>query len=98
VFGGFSAKSLNERIIDAGAVAVITSDGQFRGGKALPLKPAVDEGIAMGGCASIKNVVVLKKTGQEIAWNTNNIWWHDLIAGQADTCEPVMLGAEHPLR
>lgn len=61
VFGGFSAKSLNERIIDAGAVAVITSDGQFRGGKALPLKPAVDEGIAMGGCESIKNVVVLKK-------------------------------------
>ncbi len=97
VFGGFSAKSLNERIIDAGAVAVITSDGQFRGGKALPLKPAVDEGIAMGGCESIKNVVVLKKTGQEIAWNANNIWWHDLIAGQADTCEPVMLSAEHPL-
>ena len=97
VFGGFSAKSLNERIIDAGAVAVITSDGQFRGGKALPLKPAVDEGIAMGGCESIKNVVVLKKTGQEIAWNANNIWWHDLIAGQADTCESVMLSAEHPL-
>jgi len=97
VFGGFSAKSLNERIIDAGAVAVITSDGQFRGGKALPLKPAVDEGIAMGGCESIKNIVVLKKTGQEIAWNANNIWWHDLIAGAADTCEPVMLNAEHPL-
>ncbi len=97
VFGGFSAKSLNERIIDAGAVAVITSDGQFRGGKALPLKPAVDEGIAMGGCESIKNVVVLKKTGQEIVWNANNIWWSDLIEGTADTCEPVMLNAEHPL-
>ncbi|MEK9939409.1 MAG: acetate--CoA ligase, partial [Methylotenera sp.] len=97
VFGGFSAKSLNERIIDAGAKAVITSDGQYRGGKTLPLKAAVDEGIAMGGCESIQNVVVLKKTGQEIDWQANNIWWHDLTAGTADTCEPVMVSAEHPL-
>ena len=97
VFGGFSAKSLNERIIDAGAKAVITSDGQFRGGKTLPLKQAVDEGIAMGGCDSIQQVVVLKKTGQEVTWNAHNIWWHDLIEGCADTCEPVMVNAEHPL-
>lgn len=97
VFGGFSAKSLNERIIDAGAVAVITSDGQFRGGKTLPLKQAVDEGIAMGGCESIQNVVVLKKTGQDIQWASNNIWWSDLIAGQSDECPPVMVNAEHPL-
>lgn len=97
VFGGFSAKSLNERIIDAGAVAVITSDGQFRGGKTLPLKQAVDEGIAMGGCESIQNVVVLKKTGQDIAWAHNNIWWSDLIAGQSNECPPVMVNAEHPL-
>ncbi len=62
VFGGFSSKSLHERILDAGAKAVITSDGQFRGGKKLPLKQAVDEGIALGGCESIQNVVVLKKT------------------------------------
>ncbi len=97
VFGGFSAKSLNERIIDAGASAVITSDGQFRGGKTLPLKQAVDEGIGMGGCESIQKVIVLKKTGQEIAWDAKNIWWSDLIAGVADTCEPVMVNAEHPL-
>ena len=97
VFGGFSAKSLNERIIDAGAKAVITSDGQFRGGKTLPLKQAVDEGIAMGGCDSIEKVIVLKKTGQEVAWNANDIWWSDLISGCADTCEPVMVNAEHPL-
>ncbi len=97
VFGGFSAKSLNERIIDAGAVAVITSDGQFRGGKALPLKSAVDEGIAMGDCSSVKQIVVLKKTGQEITWGAHNIWWHDLIADVADTCEPVSVHAEHPL-
>lgn len=97
VFGGFSAKSLNERIIDAGAAAVITSDGQFRGGKTLPLKQAVDEGIAMGGCESIQHVVVLKKTGQDIAWGSNNIWWSDLIEGQPDECEPVVVNAEHPL-
>lgn len=97
VFGGFSAKSLNERIIDAGAVAVITSDGQFRGGKTLPLKQAVDEGMAMGGCDSIQKVVVLKKTGQEVQWADNSIWWSDLIAGQSDECPPVMVNAEHPL-
>jgi acetyl-CoA synthetase len=97
VFGGFSAKSLNERIIDAGAAAVITSDGQFRGGRTLPLKQAVDEGIAMGGCESIQKVVVLKKTSQEVTWNNNDIWWHDLIEGQSEECPPVMVNAEHPL-
>jgi len=97
VFGGFSAKSLNERIIDAGAVAVITSDGQYRGGKTLPLKQAVDEGIAMGGCDSIRHMVVFKKTGLDVAWDSQCVWWHDLIAGKEDTCEPVMVDAEHPL-
>ena len=97
VFGGFSAKSIHERILDASAAAIITSDGQFRGGKTLPLKTAVDEAIAMGGCESIQKVIVLKKTGQEVAWQANNVWWNDLIASQADTCEPVMVSAEHPL-
>lgn len=97
VFGGFSAKSLNERIIDAGAAAVITADYQFRGGKTLPLKKAVDEGLAMGGCECIKNVVVLKKTDEPVSWNANDIWWHDLIDGQANECDPVMVSAEHPL-
>ena len=97
VFGGFSAKSIHERIIDAGAAAIITSDGQFRGGKTLPLKQAVDEAIAMGGCDSIQQVIVLKKTGQDVSFGKNDIWWSDLIAGQKDTCEPVMINAEHPL-
>lgn len=97
VFGGFSAKSIHERILDAGAVAVITADGQYRGGKTLPLKNAVDEAIAMGGCDSVRNVIILKKTGLEIETKANDIWWHDLTAGVADTCEPVMLNAEHPL-
>lgn len=97
VFGGFSAKSLNERIIDAGAAAVITADGQYRGGKTLPLKKAVDDGIALGGCEGIQSVVVLKKTGMDVTWNGNDVWWNDLIAGQADECPPVMVDAEHPL-
>jgi acetyl-CoA synthetase len=63
VFGGFSAQSVRDRINDAGAVAVITTDEQCRGGKKLPLKPAVDEGIALGGCESIKTVIVFKRTG-----------------------------------
>ncbi|MEY3885261.1 MAG: hypothetical protein RIS87_1036 [Pseudomonadota bacterium] len=97
VFGGFSAKSIHERILDAGAVAIITADGQYRGGKTLALKNAVDEALALGGCESIKNVVVLKKTGLDIEIKSNDIWWHDLIANVSDICEPVMVNAEHPL-
>ncbi len=97
VFGGFSAKSLQERIEDARARAVITSDGQFRGGRAMPLKPAVDEALAMPGCESVEKVVVLKRTGGDVVWNARDVWWHDLVAGQADTCDPVWVNAEHPL-
>jgi acetyl-CoA synthetase len=98
VFGGFSAKSLQERIIDAGAVAVLTADGQFRGGREIPLKPAVDEALAMGGCESIKSVVVYKRTGTAVQWDAkHDVWLHDLVKGQADTCEPTWVEAEHPL-
>ena len=97
VFGGFSAKSLQERIQDAKARAVITSDGQFRGGRAMPLKPAVDEALAMPGCETVEKVIVLKRTGGDVTWNDRDVWWHDLTAGQADTCDPVWVNAEHPL-
>src|SRR4029079_11756365 len=66
VFGGFSAKSVQERIVDAGAVALITADGQFRGGREIPLKPVVDEALAMGDCEGIKTVFVYKRTGSNI--------------------------------
>src|SRR5688572_9016078 len=66
VFGGFSAKSVQERIVDAGAVAVITADGQFRGGKEIPLKPVVDEALGMGGCEKIGKVVVYKRSGSPV--------------------------------
>ena len=67
VFGGFSAKSLQERIIDAGAIAVITADEQMRGGKALPIKAIVDEALAMGGCEHMKSCIVYRRTGNAVA-------------------------------
>jgi acetyl-CoA synthetase len=97
VFGGFSAKSLQERISDTSARTVITSDGQFRGGKALPMKITVDEALELNGCESVEKVVVFKRTGMDITWNKRDIAWDDLISGQANECPPVMLSAEHPL-
>ena len=98
VFGGFSAKSLQERIIDAGAIAVICADGQFRGGKEIPLKPAVDEALAMGGCESIRDVVVYQRSGSPVAMTApRDKTWSAVVEGMADTCEPTWVDAEHPL-
>lgn len=98
VFGGFSAKAVQERIIDAGAVAVITANYQLRGGKELPLKAIVDEGIAMGGCESIKSVLVYERT--PTAWNRvdgRDKSFAEALAGQSTECAPVAVEAEHPL-
>jgi acetyl-CoA synthetase len=98
VFGGFSAQSLRDRINDAGAVMVITADEQQRGGKALPLKAIVDEALGMGGCESIRDVIVFKRTGGKIAWDaTRDRWLHEETASQPSTCEPEWVEAEHPL-
>ena len=98
VFGGFSAKALNERIIDAGAVAVITANYQMRGGKELPLKAIVDEGINMGGCESIKTVFVYQRTATACAMVAGrDKTFAEAIAGQSSDCPPVAVGAEHPL-
>ena len=98
VFGGFSAQALRDRIEDAGAVALITSDGQHRGGKALPLKPIADEALSLGGCDTIKNVVVVKRTGSDCNMVAGrDTWFHDACANQSDVCEPEWVEAEHPL-
>ena len=98
VFGGFSAKSVQERIVDAGAVALITADGQFRGGKEIPLKPVCDEGFALGGCDAIKTVIVYKRSGSNVAMKAGrDLWWEDAVKGQPETCEPTWVNAEHPL-
>jgi acetyl-CoA synthetase len=98
VFGGFSAKALQERIIDAGAVAVITANYQLRGGKELPLKAIVDDGIALGGCESIKTVLVYQRT--QTACNMvagRDKTFDEALQGQGTKCPPVPVGAEHPL-
>jgi acetyl-CoA synthetase len=97
VFGGFSAKSIQERVIDAGAKLIITADYQNRGGKELPLKAAVDDAILLGGCDSVEKVIVLNRTGKEAALKENEIDWHELCKNQKEECEPVWVNAEHPL-
>ncbi|AGU50120.1 acetyl-coenzyme A ligase AcsA [Variovorax paradoxus B4] len=98
VFGGFSAKALQERIIDAGAVAVITANYQLRGGKELPLKAIVDDGIALGGCESIQTVFVYERT--PTAWarvEGRDKSFAEALKGQSTDCAPVPVNAEHPL-
>ncbi len=98
VFGGFSAKALQERIIDAGAVAVITANFQMRGGKELPLKAMVDEGLSLGGCESIRTVFVYQRTATPCAMLAGrDVSFSDALAGQSRQCAPVALPAEHPL-
>jgi len=98
VFGGFSATALRDRIEDAGAVMVITADEQCRGGKNIPLKPAVDEAMTLGGTDTIKNIVVYQRTGGPCNMVAGrDLWWHDVAANQSETCEPEWVDAEHPL-
>jgi len=98
VFGGFSAKSLHERIVNAGAVAVITADEQHRGGKINYLKTAVDEALTMEGSGCVKSVVVYKRGGGSVPMHVpRDVWWHNLVKNQSDACEPEWVNAEHPL-
>ena len=95
IFGGFSADSLLSRIQDADATLVITADGGYRKGAAFALKPAVDE--AIEGATNVKNVLVVKRTGQETAWSDKDIWWHDLVDKQSDKHTAEFFDSENGL-
>jgi acetyl-CoA synthetase len=96
VFGGFSADALLSRIQDADAKVVITADGGFRKGAAFALKPAVDE--ALKGKTNVEKVLVVKRTGQETAWNNaTDIWWDEIVNRQSPEHTAQAFDAEHPL-
>ncbi|MDT0546585.1 MULTISPECIES: acetate--CoA ligase [Streptomyces] len=98
VFGGFSADALATRIQDADARVVITADGGYRRGKPSALKPAVDEALTRPGTDKVRNVLVVRRTGQEVAWTEDrDVWWHELVDRQPDQHTPEAFDAEHPL-
>ncbi|MFG2072005.1 acetate--CoA ligase [Nonomuraea maritima] len=95
VFGGFSATALKSRIHDADAKLVITADGGYRRGKPSALKPTVDEAVAE--CPQIENVLVVRRTGQEVSSSDKDVWWHDLVERQSDQHTAAPHDAEDPL-
>jgi acetyl-CoA synthetase len=95
VFGGFSADSLLARIQDADASLVITADGGFRKGSAFALKSIVDE--ALKGKTNVKNVLVVRRTGQEVSFTNRDIWWHELVDRQSSEHVAQGFDSEHPL-
>jgi acetyl-CoA synthetase len=96
VFGGFSAGSLRQRVNDAKAKLVITADGQYRRGKAAPLKANADE--ALNETSTVRNVVVVKRTEIDIDWTEGrDLWWHELVDNQSDQHTPEAFDSEHPL-
>ena len=98
IFGGFSAESLSSRIEDADAKLVITADGGYRKGKASALKPAVDEALSAGKCASVKNVLVVRRTNQDVAWvEGRDVEWSEAVGNASDEHEAQAFDAEHPL-
>ncbi|MFI5934868.1 acetate--CoA ligase [Actinoplanes sp. NPDC051494] len=95
VFGGFSVDALSTRIQDADAKLVITADGGYRRGKPSALKPTVDEAVAQ--CPSIEHVLVVRRTGEDVAWGAKDLWWHETVEQASDEHEAKPFDAEHPL-
>ena len=96
VFGGFSSQALSDRVIDCEARVIITSDGGYRRGAPSALKPAVDE--AVERCPDVRNVLVVRRTGQDIPWNDEkDVWWHDVVDKQSTSHEAEAFDSEHPL-
>ena len=96
VFGGFSPQSLQDRILDSDCRTVITADEGVRGGRIVPLKENVDE--ALSNCPSVHSVITVKRTGNQVPWNSaRDVWYSELTADQATTAEPEIMAAEDPL-
>ncbi|HVW80293.1 MAG TPA: acetate--CoA ligase [Mycobacteriales bacterium] len=96
VFCGFSADSLRGRILDSDSRVVVTTDGQFRRGAPTPVKPAVDE--ALEGCPDVRTVLVVRRTGDDVAWaDGRDVWWHDVVEPASEDHEAQSFDAEHPL-
>ncbi|MER6591699.1 acetate--CoA ligase [Micromonospora purpureochromogenes] len=95
VFGGFSADALTNRIQDASAKVVITADGGYRRGKPSALKPTVDEAVA--NCPSIEHVLVVRRTGEDVAWSAKDHWWHETVETAPAEHTAEAFDAEHPL-
>lgn len=98
IFGGFSAEALRGRIEDCESMFVITADQGVRGGKTIPLKENVDQAIDAMTSNEVKKVLVVKRTGNSIAWDaTRDVWYHKLVTKMSDTCAPEPMSAEDPL-
>jgi acetyl-CoA synthetase len=95
VFGGFSVDALSTRIEDADAKLVITADGGYRRGKPSALKPTVDEAVAK--CPSIEHVLVVRRTGQDVAWTDKDLWWHETVDQASSEHQAQPFDSEHPL-
>ncbi|MFT4284179.1 MAG: acetate--CoA ligase, partial [Protaetiibacter sp.] len=96
VFGGFSAEALRFRVADTGAKLLVTSDGQYRRGTAVPVKDTADAAVA--GLDHVEHVLVVRRTGDDIAWTPGrDVWWHELVDAQPDSHEAEAFPAETPL-
>lgn len=98
VFGGFSAESLGNRIVDSQSKLVITADESVRGNKITPLKANVDRALDMDGTQSVEKVIVVYRTGHSVPMSgRRDIWYHTLVESQSEECEPEVMNAEDPL-
>ncbi|MFI6218961.1 acetate--CoA ligase [Nocardia salmonicida] len=100
VFAGFSPSALRQRVDDAEARLIITTDGQWRRGKPAPLKEAVDEALAAKGDvpSSVEHVLVVRRVGTEVPWTDGrDLWWHETVAAASPSHEAQPFPAEHPL-
>jgi len=98
VFGGFSSDALRDRIQDSTSKILVTCDGTFRGAKAIPQKDNADA--ALADCPSIEKQIIVKRVGDKVkcSWKEGrDLWWDDVMAKAADTCEPAQLDSEDPL-